>query len=143
MYFKNILVPYDRSSFSKRAFKVALNIAQKYESTITLVSCINVFITGWFVKSTWEHAALKLIRKKLKKELSDLESQVDKKVVPIKSKIIERSSIAQTLVSFAKSNKIDLIVLGSHGRTRLDGLILGSVSNGIVQRAKCPVLVIK
>ncbi len=46
-------------------------------------------------------------------------------------------------VSFAKSEKFDLIVMGTHGRTGWSKLIIGSVANGIIQTANCPALVVK
>ncbi len=51
MTFQKILVPYDGSSFSDRAFKAALDLAQKYDSKITIVSCIDIFSSRWFGKS--------------------------------------------------------------------------------------------
>ena len=47
------------------------------------------------------------------------------------------------LVSFAKSKKIDLIIMGTHGRTGLDKLIVGSVASGVSQRVGCPVLLVR
>jgi nucleotide-binding universal stress UspA family protein len=46
-------------------------------------------------------------------------------------------------VTFAKSQKHDLVVIGSHGRTGFDKLLLGSVANGVSQKAKCPVLIVR
>ena len=52
-------------------------------------------------------------------------------------------TIVKEIVNFAKSKKFDLIVMGSHGRTGLNKLILGSVANGVAQQAKCSVMVVK
>ena len=49
----------------------------------------------------------------------------------------------EKIVTFAKTKKIDLIVMGSHGKTGFDKLMLGSVANGVVQRARCPILIVK
>ena len=59
MTFQKILVPYDGSSCSDRAFKAALDLAQKYNSKITIVSCIDTFTSGWFGKSGFEQTLLK------------------------------------------------------------------------------------
>jgi nucleotide-binding universal stress UspA family protein len=143
MTYQKILVPYDGSSFSDRAFKVALDFAQKYDSKITIVSCINIFSSGWFGKSGFEQRLLKKLRGKIMKEIQDLEKIAKKKNVPTKGRIFETATIAKTLLTFAKSNKIDLIVIGSRGHSRLKELFLGSISNGVIQRAQCPVLVVK
>ncbi|GGJ02687.1 universal stress protein UspA [Alicyclobacillus cellulosilyticus] len=50
---------------------------------------------------------------------------------------------APTICAVASEIGADLIVVGSHGRTAVDRLLLGSVSNGVVHRAKQPVLVVK
>jgi len=77
------------------------------------------------------------------KEIQDLEKMAKKKNVPTKGKIFETSAITKTLLTFAKSNKIDLIIIGSKGQSGLKDLFLGSISHGVIQRAQCPIFVIK
>jgi nucleotide-binding universal stress UspA family protein len=143
MTFQKILVPYDGSSFSNRAFKLALDLAQKYDSKITIVSCINTFSSGWFGKSGFEQIVVKKLRGKIMKEIQDLEKIAKKKNVPIKGRIFETPSITKTLLTFVKSNNIDLIVIGSKGQSGIKDLFLGSISHGVVQRAQCPVWVVR
>lgn len=50
---------------------------------------------------------------------------------------------ADRILRFAEENEIDMIVIGTHGRTGLKRLIMGSVAESIVRRATCPVLAIK
>jgi nucleotide-binding universal stress UspA family protein len=50
---------------------------------------------------------------------------------------------AEEIVRLAKSNNIDLIIMGSHGRTGLSRLLMGSVAEQVVRRAECAVLTIK
>jgi universal stress protein A len=50
---------------------------------------------------------------------------------------------ADEIVDFAKRQKIDLIVMGTHGRTGLNQIVLGSVAEAVVMRAHCPVLTVK
>lgn len=47
------------------------------------------------------------------------------------------------IVAFAEREQIDLIVMGSHGRTGLPRLLMGSVAEGVARRAPCPVLIVK
>jgi nucleotide-binding universal stress UspA family protein len=141
--FQKILVPYDGSSFSNRAFKMALDLAQKYDSKVIIISCIDVFSSGWFGKSEFEQTLLKKLRGKIMKEIQDLENIAKKKNVTTIGKIYETASITKSLLNYAKSNKIDLIVIGSRGQSGLRDLFLGSISHGVIQRAKCPVLIVK
>lgn len=144
MLFKNILVPFDLSKSSQHAFKVALDIAKKYDSKITILTAVEG--DSWHHKYYDSRADNELIKKQKKvasKFIEDLVESGQKSNVPIKSQIVKSTSTVQTIVNFAKSRKFDLIVLGSHGRTGLDKLILGSVANGVVQKSRCPVLVVK
>jgi len=47
------------------------------------------------------------------------------------------------ILRFAERQEVDLIVMGSHGRTGLARLLMGSIAEGVMRRAKCPVLVVK
>ena len=47
------------------------------------------------------------------------------------------------IVDFAARENVDLIVMGSHGRTGLSRLLMGSVAEGVARRAPCPVLIVK
>jgi nucleotide-binding universal stress UspA family protein len=50
---------------------------------------------------------------------------------------------AEAIVEFARTHDIDLIVMGTHGRTGVARLIMGSVAEAVVRRAECPVLTVK
>lgn len=144
MMFSNILVPFDLSNQSIRAFKSALDIAKKYNSKITLLTCLEG--DAWHHKFYDSRADNELIKKQKKVTLSQvekLEALAKKANVTAKSQILKSTSVVKDIVTFAKSRKIDLIVMGSHGRTGVDKLILGSIANGVAQKSSCPVLIIK
>lgn len=144
MLFKNILVPFDLSSPSNHAFKIALDVAQKYDSKITLITCIEG--DAWHHKFYDARADSELLKKQskvAKKYMEKLEDTANKVGVNIKLHILKSTSVVKDITTFAKSRKVDLIVMSSHGRTGLDKFILGSVANGVIQRTRCPVLLIK
>ncbi len=145
MTFKNILVPYDGSKCSDHAFNVAIDVAKKYNSKITIVTCLEKdYRTPWYgPDSRVTDALLKKQKKAVDKNFSSLEKVAKKSKVSISSKIMVVQSIVKSLLSFTTSNRVDLIVIGSHGRTGFDRLLLGSVANGISQKARCPVLIVK
>jgi len=66
-----------------------------------------------------------------------------KNSIILDSKIIESNNTVKSLISYTKSKNIDLIVMGSSGRGGFDKILLGSVSNVVMQKVKCPVLIIK
>jgi len=145
MLFTNILVPYDGSSNALHAFKVALDIAKKYDSKITLVTCLELELRApWYgYDSRVGKTIMKKQKESIKKHLSRLELIAKKTKMSFNSEIIVSKSIVKTIVDFSKSRKIDLIVMGSHGRKGFDKLLLGSVTNGVSHKVKCPVLIIK
>lgn len=144
MSFKKILVPYDASEYSNRAFKNALEIGKKNYSGITVVTVIDVYYTVNFayVSKTDPNIVKKLVNT-AEKFIMKLKPLAVKEGVPFSFKILQGPSIVKALVDFTKSGKFDLIVIGSHGRTGFSKLVLGSVSNGIANHVKCPVMIVK
>jgi len=142
MLFKNILVPHDGSGHSKHAFKVALDMAKKYNSKISLVTVMDTS-SGYWGHSTLWNEAIGGTKTLVTKEFESFESAAKKAKVSFHSEIIESKSVTKTIVSYSKSKKIDLIVMAAHGITGWDKLILGSVSDGVIHRVRCPVLIVR
>ncbi len=142
--FQNILVPFDLSAQSIRTFKVALDLAKNYQSKITLLTCLEG--DAWHHKFYDAQADFQLLKKQRKAAESHIEKlkvTAKKNKISIKSNIIKSNFVSGDIVTFAKSRKHDLIVIGSHGRTGFDKFLLGSVANAVSQKAKCPVLIVK
>ena len=144
MMFSNILVPFDLSNQSIRAFKTALDLAKKYNSKITLLTCLEG--DAWhhmFYDSRADNELIKKQKKATLSQIAKLENSANKANITIKSQILKSISVVKDITTYVKSHKIDLIIMGSHGRTGVDKLILGSVANGVTQKASCPVLIVK
>ena len=144
MLFQNILVPIDLSNQSTRAFEVALDLAKKYNSEITILTCLEVDAQHHlYYESRASSQLIKKQSKVVKKHFEKLESLAKKNNVSVKSQILTSGSAVSNIVTFAKSKKYDLIVIGSHGRTGFNKWLLGSVANGVSQKTNCPVLIVK
>lgn len=142
--FDNILVPYDLSNQSTRAFKTALSIAKKYDSKVTLLTCLEG--DAWhhyYYDSRADNELIKKQNKVAKQHLQKLEKIAEKNGISVKSYVLTSKSVVNDIVTFAKSRKHDLIVIGSHGRTGFDKFLLGSVANGVSQKTKSPILIVK
>lgn len=137
------MVPFDGSSYSNRAFKISLELAKKHGASIYLVTCIQATQKIWFMDVGYDNSVFIKHKTAAKKDLLKLQSIAGKVDVKSKSTILVAQSVVKPLLSFANSRKIDLIVMGSHGRTGLDKIVLGSVANGILNKANCPVLIIR
>ena len=141
---KKILVPFDGSEYSQKAFEKALEIAKKFESELIVMTVIQSKISDSSgmsidrleeIQDEQEDIAITMLKK--------LESQAKEKNVSFAIKIVHNPSSSDGIVSFADANNIDLIVIGSHGRTGFRKLVLGSVANGVVGHATCSVLITK
>jgi len=144
MAFKNILVPYDGSASALRAFNKALEMSRQHDSNLKVVACLDIAnLGGWYIDKRINKDIMKKAKYLTEKLFSQLDGLAKKKSITIDSKIIESNNTVKALISYTKSKNIDLIVMGSSGRGGFDKVLLGSVSNGVMQKAKCPVLIIK
>jgi len=66
-----------------------------------------------------------------------------RKGVIAKGEVIESTSVVETIVAYAFSEKFDLIVIGTRGNTGFKRLLVGSVSSGVLNHAHCPVLLVR
>jgi nucleotide-binding universal stress UspA family protein len=144
MLFKNILVPWDGSRHSNHAFKIALNIAKKYDSKINLVSCLSHADTGaGYLDSSINKDIFKTAKDVMINKMSDLKNDAKKTGISISIDAFVTDSTVKQLVTYAKTMKIDLVIMGSHGLTGWKKLLLGSVASGVSQQVHCPVLIVK
>ncbi len=142
--FNNILVPWDGSKFSNRAFKVALDMAKKYDSKIKLVSCLSHADTGaGYLDSGINKDIFKTAKSVVTKKMTNLKNDAKKDGISTSIDVFMTNSTVKQLVTYAKSNRIDLVVMGSHGLTGWKKVLLGSVANGVSQQVNCPVLIVK
>ncbi len=144
MTFKNILVPYDGSTYADRAFDKAVEIAKQHDSNLKVVSCLDIAnIGGWYIDKRINKDIMKKAKNLTEKLFSRLDNIAKRKSIRVDFKIIESNNSVKAITSYAKSKNIDLIIMGSSGRGKFDKVLLGSVSNGVMLKAKCPVLIIK
>ena len=143
MSYDKILVPYDGSPFAKRAFDRALDIAEAKNSKITALYVIKEEYPPIVGFSKAYAKIMKARQKEAKTLMAKLESVAKKRKIQVISKIKRGDSIVKEITDFLKSNKFDLVIIGSHGRTGFKKLMLGSVSSGVVNNSKNPVMVVK
>lgn len=144
MSFEKILVPYDASSYANHAFDEALKIAEKFGSKITVLTVLGTKVEhtegvsmerAIEIQDEHEDIATKILK--------DLEGLAKEKGVEFSFKVIYEQSTYKGIINFSNSNDMDLIVMGSHGRSGIKKAILGSVASKVVEHADCAVLIIK
>ena len=138
------MIPFDGSGYSQKAFDKALEIAEKFASKLLVLTVLQSKLS--------DSAGVSLERmQEIQDEEKDtatimlkkLESQANAKNVSFHMEIIHNPSSSDGIVTLADNNNVDLIVIGSHGRTGFRKIVLGSVANGVLEHAKCPVLITK
>ena len=149
LLFEKILVPLDGSEHSVRALGNAVQIAKKFDGKITL---IHVYSRVWPI--VMPHATImpeatviipKLIeaaRKTGTRILADSEKKVKAEGIQVETLLREGHTVEEVLKT-AKEGEFDLIVVGARGLSRIKEILLGSVSDGVMRHARCPVLVVK
>lgn len=144
MLFQNILVPWDGSKYSNHAYKIALDMAKKYDSKINIVSCLSHADTGAsYLDSGINKDIFKTAKNVMADKMSKLKNDAKKDGISISIDVVITDSTVKQLVTYAKVKKIDLVVMGSHGLTGWKKVLLGSVANGVSQQVHCPVLIVR
>jgi nucleotide-binding universal stress UspA family protein len=140
---KHIMVPYDKSEPANRAFEFAIDLAKKYNSSISIVACVIPQVPMDPNFGTAYADTLKLMRQDAASTISKLESRLKELKISAKAEVLMGVSITDELLSYAESHKVDLIVMGSRGLGGFKKMLLGSVASGVSQHSKSPVLIIK
>lgn len=140
--FAKILVPIDGSPTSYRGLRFAVDIAKKYEAEVTLMHVIEQPIYAYSSPSGIMLPADYFTGMKNQAEglLAKRRKELKSKGVRVKT-LLKRGSPSVQIVR--ASSGFDLVVMGSRGFGRFKSLVLGSVSNSVVQQSRVPVLLIR
>ncbi|HHT9104407.1 MAG TPA: universal stress protein [Candidatus Wujingus californicus] len=140
---KNILCPIDYSVYSEKALKYAIEFAEKYNAKLYLMHVLDIRIYDITDPELYNVNVIdKETINKLRERLHKCISEDTRKNIEVETIVIEGVPFAE-IIKKAREYKIDLIVLGTHGRTGLSHAIMGSVAEKVVRKAPCPVLTIR
>jgi nucleotide-binding universal stress UspA family protein len=143
---RRIMHPSDFSPTSARAFVKAIQFAHLNRARLLLVyvlAPIAPIIGDDYVASSRMYVDLqRAARAHGKEEIDKLVAKAKKAGVRTSGLLLEGNP-AQQIVRAAKSTRTDMIVMGTHGRTGLAKLFIGSVAQRVVSTAPCPVLTIR
>jgi nucleotide-binding universal stress UspA family protein len=136
---KNVLYATDFSGHSNAALPYALSIARKYGSKVFAVHVVSL---SPFPSSSptiaWQALASQAVRE-AKEAMTKLEPQLEG--IPHKV-LIRKGDIWKELSRIVDEERIDLIVVGTHGRAGVSKVLMGSVAERIFRQAPCPVLTV-
>jgi nucleotide-binding universal stress UspA family protein len=141
-----ILVAIDGSKHSMKAADLALEMAGSELTALTVldVSKPRRFLSSFIAAPTYGLRELEEERNAAKHWMDEVRKKAEEKKIPFRSEIIEGLVSAEaTIVDYAESHEIDLIVVGTRGRTGFSKVLLGSVASRVVEYAHCSVIVVK
>jgi nucleotide-binding universal stress UspA family protein len=132
-----ILHPTDYSEHSDFAFRIACSLARDYRAKLVLlhVALRSVTIEGEAVVASRSEEYLQEEREKLERVSAPTEVRVER--------FVREGDPAGEILRAAQFTNADLIVMGTHGRTGLGRLLMGSVAEQVVRKAPCPVLTVR
>jgi nucleotide-binding universal stress UspA family protein len=140
----NILVCIDGSKISLKAARKAFNLAKKYRSEICAIYVSSIPDS---ISRAPQYAGDELYRydiEQMNNWLKDIINEAKEHDINFKIKIKQTdTSIVEEIVKIAEIENIDLIVIGSTGKSRLERIVVGSVAQGVISNAKCSVLLVR
>jgi len=153
--FEKILVPIDGSTHSLRAVEIAIQIAKKFHGKITLIHVYSAGIAPIEMPEPSRMAGsipilapvdyskvIEAMKKAGNKILEESAKKVEAEEVKVEKLLVE-GHVVEKIIKTASEGDFDLIVIGPRGLSKIKQMILGSVSDGVIHHAHCPVLVTK
>jgi nucleotide-binding universal stress UspA family protein len=143
--FKHILVPIDGSSTSQLAVDKAIGLAKAFDSKVTAIFVIDPYpFTGVGTDFAYGQAEyLSAANAEANAAVKAAKALFEVSDVTVDASVIEAHAAWRGVVQAAESLNADLIVMGSHGRSGLEKLVLGSVTQAVLSHTKLPVLVVR
>ncbi|MBA5871377.1 MAG: hypothetical protein GDA68_15480 [Nitrospira sp. CR2.1] len=138
---KRVLFATDFSACADRALGYALALARVWKSELTVMTVLELY-PGMDPDYTVNRMYLDHLRDEAKRQLASLESRVKAAGHSIATRI-ETGIPSQCVQAVAEEIGADLLVVGTHGRTGLDHVLVGSTAERVVRIAPCPVLAVK
>jgi nucleotide-binding universal stress UspA family protein len=143
---KRILFPFDFSELSLHGFRYARSFAETYGAELHVLHVVDEAYQFWMAMGPNSvpigpppEELISASSRELEKFVAEQLSDAD---FPVRTEV-QMGWPFMEIIRYAREKKIDLIVLGTHGRSGLKHVLLGSVAEKVVRKAPCPVLTIR
>ncbi len=141
--FKKILCAIDFSEFTDEIVAYALNIAKKFDATLYMMHVIPNLNYYTPYESFLTPENLVAIERDMVKEVGNNFDKIMKKIDIRVKRVVKTGITFVEIIDYVKSESIDLIVMGTHGRNAIEHILIGSVAEKVVRKSPCPVLTIR
>jgi nucleotide-binding universal stress UspA family protein len=144
---KKILYPTDFSEYSLTALPYVVGLTQQNDAELYCLHVVEMpqeeYLLGEYtlplnVPHVPEDKILRTARTRLERFVAENLSEIEK----VTSRVLVGTPFVE-IIRYARDQSIDLIVMGTHGRSALASMLLGSVAEKVVRKAPCPVLTIR
>ena len=146
---ERILVPTDFSDCANQALAYGSELAKRFGAQLYLLHVTQPPLAVYAHAAPLPEQALYPVPEQAlypedaaEKELAELEVPDAEQLSPVQRSVRKGTPFVE-IVQHAKQNEVDLIVIGTHGRTGLTHMLMGSVSEKVVRKASCPVLAVR
>lgn len=145
MQIRKVLCPVDFSPSSDHALEYAVAFAGAHRAELLLVHVVHPLAYGVGAEGVAVDAGMQLL-KEMETSCADRLHEVAESVkggCPSVSEFVVTGVPFLEIIQLAKAQNADLIVMGTHGRSGLAHMLIGSVAERVVRKAPCPVLTVK
>ncbi len=142
---KNVLIPVDGSEYSMKAINAGKEMAKAFDSKVFILSVVTpeLRVSSGRGSNVYPAILMEELLESSIKILEDAKNQFQGMTNPVETFSVQ-GNVADEIVRFADDNKIDLVIMGSHGLGALKNrLMTGSVTTRVLHHIDVPVLVIK
>lgn len=135
--YDNILLPTDGSEASRAAIKHADAVAESFDSTVHILYVVDVSALPGDLSTGIRMEQMKEVGKDLVEDIAD-ELESDDVETYVETGIAHKS-----IQDYIEDNNVDLVTMGTHGRSGLDRILLGSVAEKVLRTSPVPVMTVK
>jgi nucleotide-binding universal stress UspA family protein len=142
---KNVLVATDFSAPSDTALNYARAMARSFGATLHV---LHVFEPLWITSADVVGGGVALatmiqgLEDTARKQLEETVTEEDRRELHATATMVTSESPAREIANYASEHKVDLLVIGTHGRSGISRMLIGSVAEKVVRLAPCPVLTV-
>jgi nucleotide-binding universal stress UspA family protein len=141
---KNILVPVDFGEASDSALKYGRDLARTYGARLHVLHVVEDLMTRYAVEYPMNVPDLQQdVERTARQQVDALVTRQDRTELHVAPVVRTSNLTANEIVNYAHEERIDLIIMGTNGRTGVSHFLMGSVAERVVRTAPCPVLTVR
>lgn len=144
MAYQKILVAIDDSEISANVIQQAAQLAKALNSQITLVQVMTLdpYLADAYLRMGQSNELIERVRSYVQENLTKAQKQFEELGQTVATQVVEGFSVHEEIIKAAQNLEVDLIIMGSHGRTGFKKFILGSVAQKVLGESHIPVLIV-